>query len=183
MEEENKIEEKEKTILEKVNESAEKKIEEIINQGLAQTNVDYLYKLVDIHKDIANEKYWKVKEEYYMYRGYDEGGYSGEYGARRRDSRGRYMEGNYSEGNYGRRGVPGTGRGRYRGEEMMENMYQAYQDYIEGKEMYGADMNTMKALKYILKLDKKFIEMLDEEAQTPEEKELIAQHKMEMAEM
>ena len=119
------------------------------------------------------------------YRGYGEYSESG-YGAENFGARGvpgtgrrRYSEG----GQLGRRGVPGTGRGRYRGEEMMENMYQAYQDYSEGKEMYGADMNTMKALKYMLKLDKKFIEMLEEEAESPEEKELIAQHKMEMAEM
>ena len=31
--------------------------------GVKQDNVDYLYKLVDIHKDIKNEEYWKKKEE------------------------------------------------------------------------------------------------------------------------
>lgn len=183
MEEENKIEKKEKTILEKVNESAEKKIEEIINQGLAQTNVDYLYKLVDIHKDIANEKYWKVKEEYYMYRGYDEGGYSGEYGARRRDSRGRYMEGNYSEGNYGRRGVPGTGRGRYRGEEAIEDMSYHYGNYSEGKERYGADQETMKSFKYMLKSFKDYYKHLKQEANSQEEVQMLEDVAREISEM
>ena len=33
--------------------------------GVKEDNVDYLYKLVDIHKDIKNEEYWKKKEEKY----------------------------------------------------------------------------------------------------------------------
>lgn len=32
-------------------------------EGVKKETVDYLYKLVDIHKDIKNEKYWKKKEE------------------------------------------------------------------------------------------------------------------------
>jgi len=50
----------EEDVLEKV----ENKITELVNtQGVKKDNVDYLYKLVDIHKDLRNEKYWKVKEE------------------------------------------------------------------------------------------------------------------------
>lgn len=59
MEEENKMNE---NVLEKV----ESKINELVNtEGVKRENVDYLYKLVDIHKDLKNEKYWKVKEEKY----------------------------------------------------------------------------------------------------------------------
>ena len=55
-----------KEIGEKALEKVESKIGEIINQeGVKKENVDYLYKLVDIHKDLKNEKYWKVKEEKY----------------------------------------------------------------------------------------------------------------------
>lgn len=51
-----------KNVLEKV----ENKITELVNtEGVKKENVDYLYKLVDIHKDLKNEKYWKVKEEKY----------------------------------------------------------------------------------------------------------------------
>ena len=51
-----------KNVLEKV----ESKITELVNtEGVKRENVDYLYKLVDIHKDLKNENYWKVKEEKY----------------------------------------------------------------------------------------------------------------------
>lgn len=51
-----------KEVLDKV----EKKITELINrEGIKKDNVDYLFKLVDIHKDLKNEDYWKVKEEKY----------------------------------------------------------------------------------------------------------------------
>ena len=173
----------EKSLLDSLKEKVEKQLKEISEKEISEENVDYTYRLIDIYKDI---KEIQNKEEYDMrYRGYGEYSESG-YDAENYEARGIPGTGRrrYSEsGQFGRRGVKGTGRGRYRGEEMMENMYQAYQDYSEGKEMYGADMNTMKALKYMLKLDKKFIEMLEEEAESPEEKELIAQHKMEMAEM
>ena len=47
-------------------EKVENKINEIIDvEGIKKDNVDYLGKLVDIHKDLKNEKYWKKKEEYY----------------------------------------------------------------------------------------------------------------------
>ena len=44
----------------------EEKIKEIMSkEGINRESADYLYKLVDIHKDIKNEDYWNVKEEYY----------------------------------------------------------------------------------------------------------------------
>ena len=43
----------------------EKKIKELTKDGIRRENIDYIYKLQDIHKDIKNEKYWKVKEEKY----------------------------------------------------------------------------------------------------------------------
>ena len=46
-------------------EKVETQITNIIGDGVRQDTVDYLYKLVDIHKDIKNEEYWKVKEEKY----------------------------------------------------------------------------------------------------------------------
>jgi len=54
----------EKTMHNNVLEKVENKITELINtEGVKKENVDYLYKLVDIHKDLKNENYWKVKEE------------------------------------------------------------------------------------------------------------------------
>lgn len=50
--------------MEEVIEKVEGKINEIVStQGVKKDNVDYLYKLVDIHKDLKNEDYWKKKEE------------------------------------------------------------------------------------------------------------------------
>lgn len=55
------MEEEKCGILEKV----EEQIETIKAEGVNKENVDYLFKLVDIHKDLKNEKYWKIKEEKY----------------------------------------------------------------------------------------------------------------------
>jgi len=58
--------EEEKAMNDNVLEKVENKINELVNtEGVKIENVDYLYKLVDIHKDLKNENYWKVKEEKY----------------------------------------------------------------------------------------------------------------------
>lgn len=92
-------------------------------------NIEYLSELVDIHKDLSNEKYWKEKIDI-MYGNYGNyGEYSeGSYGRRGVPGTGR---GRYREGSYGRRGVPGSGRGRYRGEEMIDEMKYHYGNYQE----------------------------------------------------
>lgn len=64
------MEEKEKQEKKPMSQSAienvEEKIAQIVNnEGVKRDNVDYLYKLVDIHKDLKNEEYWKIKEEKY----------------------------------------------------------------------------------------------------------------------
>ena len=67
MAEENKpeqqTEQKEKTFNEKVKSLVETKIEKLMETGIQVGNVDYFYKLIDIHKDMANEEYWEVKKE------------------------------------------------------------------------------------------------------------------------
>lgn len=121
MEEEKK---QETNAIDKAKEEVEKLIKQVTESGLQVANVELLYKLIDIHKDIENEKYCKEKEENMMYR----------------DS---YNDG-YSE-NYGRRGVPGTGRGRYRdsysrgyrGEDALDEMSYHYGNYHNSGN-YGA---------------------------------------------
>lgn len=127
MEEEKK---EEKTFQTELIEKTEQAIKTVAEQGLNNNNIDFLYKAVDIHKDLCNEEYWKVKEEYYMYGNYDDMSYG------RRGVRGT-GRGRYSEGSYGRRGVPGTGRGRYRGEEMLDEMSYHYGNYHNSGN-YGA---------------------------------------------
>lgn len=163
-------------------EQIEEQIKKIKTEGIKNTNIDYLFRLVDIHKDLSNETYWKEKIN--MYRE----NYNDSYGRRRRDSRGRYMEGGYSEGGYseggyGRRGVAGSGRGRYRGEEMMDEMYMNYGEYSEGRDNYGADKETLKSLEKMLHSVKKFMKHLKNEAQSQEEVELIKETAEEISEM
>lgn len=160
-------------VLERLKEETEKKIGEVMQQGIQANNVDMLYSLVDIHKDIANEEYWKEKEEHMRYKTYGErgrGDYNEEsYGRRQRDSRGRYMEGS--------RG------GRYRGHDMIDEMYDGYSEYSEGKSRYGAGPETMEPLEAMLESVMDFMEMLKRDAGSQEEIELIRHYAKKISEM
>ena len=179
---EQEIEKKETKVLDKLKEETDKSMKRVLEQGVQTNNVDFLYKMIDIKKDIAEiEK----EEQEMMYGNYGRGSY-GEYseggnysGGRRRDSRGRYME----DGSYGRRGVPGTGRGRYRGEEMMDEMAYHYGNYNEGREQYGADEETMKSFKYMLKSFKDYYKHLKEEASSQQEVKMLEDVAREISEM
>lgn len=177
MEEQEKKEEQEKQeiqnkkntqqIVDKVNEQIEEKIKKIVEVGVQSDNVDYLYKLVDIHKDLANEDYWKCKKEVMKMRyrdgyGRDEYGAEeyGNYGRRMRDSRGRYMD---------------------RGQEMLDDMRDMYGEYSDSKEEYGrgnyrAKDDTMKSLDYMLQSVMEFMKKLQQEADSPEEVELVKKY-------
>lgn len=162
----------ENNIKERITKETEQKITEVLDQGLHEGNVDLLYTLVDIHKDIANENYWEEKEDAMRYRNYSEGG--------------SYNRGSYNE--YGARGRSRDSRGRYRGHEMMDDMYQAYGEYNEGKERYqrgsyGAKEDTMKSLEYMLESMVDFVEMLKQDANSQEEVELIKEYTRRIADM
>ena len=152
-----------------------------MEQGVQTNNIDFLYKMIDVKKDIAEIEKEEQEMMYGNYGNYDNyGEYDRSYGGgRRRDSRGRYME----SGSYGRRGVKGTGRGRYRGEEMMDEMMYHYGNYNEGREQYGADEETMKSFKYMLKSFKDYYKHLKEEASSPQEVKLLEETAREMLEM
>ena len=173
MEEEKK---QETNVIEKVTEEVDKSITRIMQQGVQTNNVDFLYKMIDIKKDIAEIEKEENEMMYGNYGRYDDMSYSG---GRRRDSRGRYMEG----GSYGRRGVPGTGRGRYSGEEMMEDMMYHYGNYNEGREQYGADEETMKSFKYMLKSFKDYYKHLKDEASSQQEVKMLEDVAREISEM
>lgn len=171
-------------LLEEVKKETEKMIKILLQEGMNnQDNLDNMYKFIDIHKDICNENYWKIKEEEIMrYRDYGEYNDYGDgaYGRRGVAGTGRSR---YSDGAYGRRGVKGTGRGRYRGEAMLEEMMEEYGNYSEGREMYGADQDTLKSFKYMLKSFKDYYKHLKEEASSQEEIQLLEQTAREMLEM
>lgn len=171
------MEEEKKDLKKQVKEKVDEIIAQIVEEGIDKNNLESLGELIDIHKDLANEEYWDVKKEVMSmnYRDYDEE--YGNYGRRRRDSRGRYME----------RGR-GRGRGNYRGEDMIDEMYENYQEYSEGREEYnrgnyGAHSTTMKSLDYMLQSVVEFIEMLKKDAGSQEEMELIKKYTREISEM
>lgn len=154
---------------ENINNQLEEKITEIIEEGIQVDNINMLGKLVDIHKDLANEEYWCKKEEVMSmrYRGdYDryENYGRGNYGARQRDSRGRYM-----------------GRGNYRGEEMIDEMMENYGTYMEGRNYGGPE--TDKAFDYMLKAAEDFMMHLFEESDSPEKEEKIRRTARKISEM
>ena len=162
----------EKELKEKLNKQVEKEITNILSQEISVDNINMLDKLVDIHKDIANEDYWKVKEENYMYRERNYGEYS-EYG--------------YGEDMYGRRGVRGSGRRRYRGEEEMVEMMEHYGNYSEANEEYnagnyGAEGGMVKSAEGIMKNVYSIIEEL-KEADSPEVMQVIKRYAKKINEM
>ena len=174
-------EKKETSVIDKVTEEVDKSIKRIMEQGVQTNNIDFLYKMIDVKKDIAEIEKEEQEMMYSNYGNYDNyGEYDRSYGGgRRRDSRGRYMEG----GSYGRRGVKGTGRGRYRGEEMMDEMAYHYGNYNEGREQYGADEETMKIFKYMLKSFKDYYKHLKEEASSQQEVKMLEDVAREISEM
>jgi len=160
-----------------------KELERFSDTELNGEDLDVLYKLIDIDKDLENIDYWKVKKEvmkmrYNNYGEYSEGGYS---------------EGGYS-GNYGRRGVPGTGRGRYRaggyseGEEMLEDMKQSYGAYSESRNAYSrgnynAGEDSMEALEDTMRLFTEFAQKMIQEVDSPEAKQIIRKHLRKISQM
>lgn len=99
---------------------------------------------------------------------------------------GDYGESGYGYGNsYGRRGVPGSGRGRsrrYRGpEQKLEEMMEHYGNYSAASEdmnmgNYGAEGETLKSLDYMLKSVCHFMKMLEENANSQEEVQMIKRY-------
>lgn len=161
---------KDDNIISKVKSETERVMKNILKEGLNTTNLENLYKVVDIHKDLSNEEYWKSKEEgnEMMYRGYGRNDYDdmnyGNYGGgRRRDSQGRYMEGNSNSGRYGR---------RYRGHDYIDDMYDNYGTYMENRAngRYGSP-ETDKAFDYMVQSAVDFIDHIFEEIDSPEQAE------------
>lgn len=58
-------EEKKEDFIEEIKTKVDDKIKEFNSTDINSNNLDALYKLIDIKKDIANIDYWKVKEEKY----------------------------------------------------------------------------------------------------------------------
>ncbi len=149
----------ENKVIDKMTES----INKILDEGLNTSNVELLYKLVDIYKDVKEVKNMNYGE-YGNYSGrragydaYGRGNY-GNYGEN-------YME--YGRGSYGRQGRDS----RYRGDDELDRMYNEYGRYQESRNRYGAGEETDKSFHYMVKSLEDFIKVLYEEAQTPQQKQ------------
>lgn len=131
----------------------DEKIQNILNEDINQNNLDHLYKLTKIRH--------MTKE--------DENMNYGNYGGRRAgyDSYGRDNYGNY--GNYGARGRDM----RYRGDDELDRMSGEYGRYQESRQRYGASEETDKSFHYMIKALEDFIMVLHEEADTPQQKQML----------
>ena len=191
MEEDKTTKEEKQPMGERVKERTEKLINRILDEGIKMENIDFLYKMIDIHKDIANEDYWDVKKEgikmkyrnygrnAYGAGNYNEGNYGkyednryGNYGRRERDSRGRYM-GGYNE---------------YHNEDTLRTLMSSYRNYTDSKQAYSegnysAKGDTMATLDYMLQSVVEFLQMLKNDAGSQEEMELIRHYTKQMSEM
>jgi len=145
---------------EKVIEKTEKYIEEILKEDLNSNNLENLYKLSKI-KHMAKE------DEQMNYGNYNGYGNYGNYG--RRAGYDSYGRDNYGE--YGRRGYDA----KYRGEEELNRMHNEYGRYMDSRSRYGAGEETDKSFHYMVKALEDFIEVLHEEAETPQQKQQLMQ--------
>ena len=148
---------------EQLKKKTEESIKKILNEGITTNNLDHLYKLSKINH--------MAKEDEQMNN-------YGNYGGRRPgyDSYGRYGEyGNYGDGSYGEYGRYGRqGRDmKYRGEEEMDRMAGEYGRYMESRSRYGAGEETDKSFHYMVKALEDFIRVLHEEAETPQQKQML----------
>ena len=146
----------------KIIKDVEESIKQILEDGISTTNLDYLYKLSKI-KHIAKEDK-NMYGNYGNYGNYGRGPVHGSYG-----EYGNY--GNYGETSYGRRGYDM----KYRGEEEIDRMHGEYGRYMENRNRYGASEETDKSFHYMIKAIEDFIMVLQEEAETPQQKQELMQ--------
>ena len=141
------------------------------SDGIQSNNLDYISKLVDIQKDLneiegGNNMNYGNYNGYGNYSGYgnyeNRGGYNGSYG---RDNYGREQYGN----SYGIRGYDS----KYRGYDELDKMYNEYGRYSESRERYGAGEDTDKSFHYMVKALEDFIKVLYEEADSPQQKQML----------
>ena len=159
----------ESNIEEEIIKLVEPSLNKIKNDGLNTNNLEHLYKLMKI-RHIA-------KEDMEMYGEY------GEYGRGRRPGynsygRGEYGRGNYGEnyGEYGRDGYGRRGRDmKYRGDDELDRMSGEYGRYQESRSRYGAGEESDKSFHYMVKALEDFIKVLEEEADTPQQKQQLMQ--------
>lgn len=151
--------------MEKIKELVENKLKEIETKGvLDDKTISTLETLIEIHRGIEDGEYLKKEREAgtMRYRNYDED----MYGARRRDSRGRYM------GNRNDR------YGHHMPEDYWERVMDGYEGYMDGMERYrrgnynGKDQ-SIESLEKMLDGIVAFMEEILNDPERHEEKEVV----------
>ena len=135
---------KQETITE-LNKQVEDSIKQYLNEKINTSNIDNLGKLVDIYKDIKEAECMNYS-----------GNYGNSYGRPGYDS-------------YGRRGYDM----KYRGNESLDRMAGEYGRYMESYGRYGHGEESDKSFHYMVESLKDFIKVLYEEAQTPQQKQML----------
>lgn len=135
---------------EQLKKKTEDSINRILKEGITTNNLDNLLKLAKINH-IAKE------DEKMNY-----GNYYGNYG--RNVGYDSYGRDNYGE--YGRRGYDM----KYRGQENIDRMAGEYGRYQESRSRYGAGEETDKSFHYMVKALEDFIKVLEEEAESQQQK-------------
>lgn len=137
----------------------EEELKGAIDEGINHDNIDDIGKLIDIHKDIKNEEYWKMKEEVYEMR----------------------------DGGYGSRKMLPEHEQRARADKKIYDLMGHYKHYsmasnAADKGNHEAEADCMEYLECILEVICEFVEILEEEAGSPEEVQLIKKYKNKMSE-
>ena len=172
--------------MDKLIEMLKKEMKNIEDKGVINTsNLEVIGKLAGITKDLQELKQMDEKGDkkheggqqmqdygrYPMYRdgGYNNGGYNDD----------------YNEG-YSRRGVPGSGRGRYNNpmRDHMNRMMDGMDQYEYGKDRYmhsGDETRVYEGLEKLMYALCMFVESTMDFAETPQEKEIIRKHLQKMS--
>ena len=133
-----------------------KELDSIGEKGLTASNLDTTYKLIDIYKDIKEACYYESQTK-----DWDN---TDVYGARSRDSRGRYME-----------HYPLDDRTERHFERMREGMY----NYNEGKMRYkdgNSKERMIDGVEMTMSAIINFIESMIDFAETNTEKEIVRKY-------
>lgn len=127
----------------KLTEQVENKLKQIANEQINSSNIDILYKAIDIYKDIKEVENMN----------------------------------NYGYGNYGRPGYDSYGRRgvdmKYKGEEALGRMSGEYGRYSESYGRFGHGEESDRSFHYMVEALKDFIKVLYEEAETPQQKQML----------
>lgn len=146
-----------------------KELQNIGDKGLTSSNLETTYKLVDIYKDLKEACYYEDQL----------GDIDGIYGARNRDSRGRYMD--YND-NYRGRGTSST-YGHYpldeRTERHFDRMREGMYNYNEGKNRYrdgDSKQRMIDGVEMTMGAIVNFVESMVDFAETTSEKEIVRKY-------